>query len=205
MNVTAEGAPPRQYGESQTRCEQCGSPLAEDQEWCLECGAARTLVHRPPDWRIAAAIVLGVAALVLAGFAIALINLSSEANRSAASTPPPATPAKAATPAAPATPAKAAGAPGIPGWPVGLPGWTVVLFSTTSRQSARATATRLSATGLHVGLLSTSQHTSSTMKPGRWVVFTGRYPTRNAAGARAAALHVKGYRARARRVGLPGR
>jgi hypothetical protein len=43
------------------------------------------------------------------------------------------------------------------------------------------------------------------MKPGRWVVFTGRYPTRTAAGTRAAALHLTGYRARARRVGLPGR
>ena len=47
-------------------CAHCGSPLRDDQEWCLECGAARTLIHRPPDWRIAAAVIAVVVALALA-------------------------------------------------------------------------------------------------------------------------------------------
>jgi hypothetical protein len=46
------------------RCASCGSWLAEDQEWCVECGAARTAIPRPPDWRIGVAIVLGVIAAV---------------------------------------------------------------------------------------------------------------------------------------------
>jgi hypothetical protein len=46
------------------RCPACGSELAADQEWCLECGAARTLIHGPPDWRIGLLIVLGVIAVV---------------------------------------------------------------------------------------------------------------------------------------------
>lgn len=46
------------------RCNSCGAWLAEDQEWCLECGAARTMIRRPPDWRIGIAIVAGVLAVV---------------------------------------------------------------------------------------------------------------------------------------------
>ncbi len=45
-------------------CPACGGGLAADQEWCLECGAAVTQIHAPPDWRIGLAIVLGVIAVV---------------------------------------------------------------------------------------------------------------------------------------------
>jgi hypothetical protein len=39
--------------------------LADDQEWCLECGVARTEIDAPPDWRIGVAIVLAVIAGVV--------------------------------------------------------------------------------------------------------------------------------------------
>lgn len=45
-------------------CPGCGAELAEDQEWCLECGAALTQIHPPPDWRVGLAIMLGVIAVV---------------------------------------------------------------------------------------------------------------------------------------------
>jgi hypothetical protein len=48
----------------QARCPACGAPLAQDQEWCLECGAARTAIHAPPDWRIGLLIMLAVIAVV---------------------------------------------------------------------------------------------------------------------------------------------
>lgn len=48
----------------QERCPACGAVLATDQEWCLECGAARTAIHAPPDWRIGVLIVLAVVAVV---------------------------------------------------------------------------------------------------------------------------------------------
>ncbi len=47
------------------RCEVCGAGLAPDQEWCLECGTARTRLQAPPDWRIGVAIVLAVIAVVV--------------------------------------------------------------------------------------------------------------------------------------------
>ena len=45
-------------------CVACGSPLADDQEWCLECGAARTMIRRPPDPRIALVIIAAVIVVV---------------------------------------------------------------------------------------------------------------------------------------------
>ena len=53
-------------------CRNCGAPLAETQEWCLECGAARTVLHPPPDWRIPAAVLFGLVVLVAVGLAVAV-------------------------------------------------------------------------------------------------------------------------------------
>lgn len=57
--VSAAGGP-----QAQDRCPACGAGLAADQEWCLECGAAVTQIHAPPDWKIGLAIMLGVIAVV---------------------------------------------------------------------------------------------------------------------------------------------
>lgn len=55
-------------------CRQCGAMLRDGQEWCLECGAANTVIRRAPDWRIAAAVMLAVVVLAAFGFLIALAN-----------------------------------------------------------------------------------------------------------------------------------
>jgi hypothetical protein len=65
-------------------CAQCGTELEDDQEWCLECGAARTLIHTAPDWRVPVAIVAAVIVAVLAALVVALVNVSQRANASAA-------------------------------------------------------------------------------------------------------------------------
>ncbi len=67
-----------------TPCGVCRAPVPEDQEWCLHCGTARTLVHRTGDWRLPVALVATIVVLALAAFSIALISLSAQANRSAA-------------------------------------------------------------------------------------------------------------------------
>ncbi len=188
--ATTLSQPPRTESAS---CPQCGAAVASDQEWCLECGSARTIIHHPPDWRIPLALVAIVVLIALLGLAIALVNLSSVANRGATTTQ-----ARAATTTAAATPA-----PTISTWPVGLPGWTVVLATRRDAYAARVTARRIAASGIPVGVLDTSQHPALT--PGHWLVFSGRYPTRTAADAQAAALLAKGETgARARLVARPG-
>ncbi len=196
-------------------CAQCGTELRDDQEWCLECGAARTLLHRPPDWRIPVAIAGTIILLVVAGFAIALINLSKRTNAAtaapseAATTVAPTAPAPAAAPAAGQTAARQS-APAAPtatqpigSWPVGLSGWTVVLFTSHAKASADARAAGLVAGGLRVGELNSSQHPN--LKPGYWVVFAGRYPRGTEAAAAAARLRSRGHPgARARQVARPG-
>ena len=57
------------------RCAACGQPVAPDQEWCLECGAARTLLRRSPGWRIPAALAAILAAAVIAGLVVAVLSL----------------------------------------------------------------------------------------------------------------------------------
>ena len=152
---------------------------------------------------IAATILL----LVLAGFAIALTNLSKRTNAATASapaaaqtpTPAPTAPAPAAGQTAPATTAPKP----IGSWPVGLSGWTVVLFTSHAKASADARAAGLIAGGLRVGELNSSQHPN--LNPGYWVVFAGRYPHGTEAAAAAARLRNSGHpTARARQVARPG-
>lgn len=185
-------------------CPHCDSPLRDDQEWCLECGAARTLIHRPPDWRIAAAVIAVVVGLALLAFAIALVNLSSNADQLAGTQTTAKTSTVAARPATAAAGAtSAAGSPAIASWPVGLGGWTVALSSRRTQAEANAAASRFAASGLHVGVLDSSQHPS--MKPGFWIVFSGRYPARPGAVAAATNLAPRVTTTPvARRVAPPG-
>jgi hypothetical protein len=91
-------APPAPAGDPEDvyedRCDVCETPLRHGQEWCLECGAARTLIHRPPDWRVPLAIVVVIVALALAGFAFALVRLTDSANHAAANAVAPAAAAR---------------------------------------------------------------------------------------------------------------
>lgn len=50
---------------AEERCPACGAPMAAGQEWCLECGVARTAIQPPPDWRLGVAIVLAVVAIIV--------------------------------------------------------------------------------------------------------------------------------------------
>jgi SPOR domain len=189
--ITAErDALPRALEDS---CAHCGSELADGQEWCHECGAARTLIHRPPDWRIGLAIVGVVAAVAVLVFVLVLVNVSSSGSSSPT--------ARAATATTVASPnATAAGT--VPGWPVGLGGWTVALAAGTSRTTADARARGIAADGVQVGVLDSTLHPA--LRPGRWIVFSGRYPTRAQARAAAAQLVSLGHtHARALLVGRP--
>lgn len=55
-------------------CRQCGMSLAADQEWCLECGTANTVIRKAPDWRVAAATVSLLVLIALVAFVAALAS-----------------------------------------------------------------------------------------------------------------------------------
>jgi hypothetical protein len=175
------------------RCPRCGANLAPDQDWCLECGAAATTrILRPPSWKLAAAIVVGVVAAVVVALVIVVNALSGDADRAAATParapavttpakPAPAPAATASTAAATPTTASAPAAGGtIASWPRGKVGWTVVLATTSSRPAAERRARDLIAKGVKAGVLDTSRFNIDA-SGASFVVFTGRFPSQDAA------------------------
>ena len=96
-------------------CATCSAPLADGQDWCLECGSAQPgRLGGRAGWR-AALIVLGVTVLLAGGaVAAAYAALSSEARREAAApAPPPAAP-QVAQPPVQTAPAPATTTPETP-------------------------------------------------------------------------------------------
>ena len=193
---------------SATACTHCGAPLAADQDWCLECGAAvTTRISAAPDWRVPVVVVGGVVALAAAALVFLLVSLSNSANSSVPAAAAPATRASPAT-AANAPPAAASGTVGtttppaakttatasttaaITSWPAGVTGFTVVLGVIPDKAAATASATKIAAAGIPVGLLYSSDYSS--MSPGDWIVFSGTYSTSALASAAATALKAKG-------------
>ena len=61
-----------------TPCPRCGAPVRDEQDWCLECGAAaRTRLAQTPRWRVPVAAGLAVAALCGVALAFAFARLSN--------------------------------------------------------------------------------------------------------------------------------
>jgi RNA polymerase subunit RPABC4/transcription elongation factor Spt4 len=58
------------------RCAACEAPLEPDQEWCVECGTARTVVHAPPSWRGAIVVIAVVVGIVVIAGVVALVTLT---------------------------------------------------------------------------------------------------------------------------------
>jgi hypothetical protein len=97
------------------RCPWCQSPVAPDQDWCLECGAAaRTRLAPTPNWRLPVAALALVAVLAGIGLAVAFVALTQDSSKSPATStitapvvateptaagPPTSPPATATTPA----------------------------------------------------------------------------------------------------------
>jgi hypothetical protein len=60
-------------------CPLCGAPLAQEQEWCLRCGAAaRTRLAAAPSWKAPLIALAIVAALALGVLAAALVKLAGD-------------------------------------------------------------------------------------------------------------------------------
>jgi septal ring-binding cell division protein DamX len=79
------------------RCPRCGAAMTDQQEWCLNCGAAvGTHVVAAPGWRTPIAIAGVILALAAIAVAVAIVQLADDTGEVAQDPP-----AQAATPAEP--------------------------------------------------------------------------------------------------------
>ena len=220
MSEVATPPPPT----DQRACPHCGSPLAPDQEWCLNCGhAVGTRIAPTPRWRVPVAIVGAVLALLVAALVLSLVELSGDpqpvakAPTSQATATPSVPPeeggsaAATATPdAATPTPTPATGenavptttptpAPGSTGGTAGSAQWpegkTAWTVVVASSTSRAAAQKKAKAAGADAGVLHSNDFSS--LRKGYWVVFAGQYPDQKAAQA---AAKSRGGDAYARRV-----
>lgn len=127
-STPSDAATPATGPDESRTCAKCGSPLAPDQDWCLQCGAAASGALGPPMWRSTGAVfaALGVLAIGAAAAAVAALNQHAPARRTVtnivAQTPSPATPpATTTTPTPPPATPPAAGKQASPPAPAKLP------------------------------------------------------------------------------------
>jgi zinc-ribbon domain/SPOR domain len=196
---------------TETNCPHCGEPVEPRQLVCIHCGGRVALRERSPFGRepLPAAAVVLVAATAMSAFLLGLgiADLTGRGgdDGGAAST---AEQASATAPAAPkeraeTTPEQQPEAPsvvsgseqgsgqaprregGVPGWPKGLTGHTVVLVTTSDRAAALNVAKEARSTGLEAGLIPSDPYDLGT---GLWIVYSGRFTTRQGAQAQATQL-----------------
>jgi hypothetical protein len=192
-------------------CRSCGEPVDPHQLVCLNCGA-RVALKEHRSWATeplapvaALLVVVIVIGAGLFGFAISELT-SDDGGNEPASQPPAAEqnepraqapggdgPAvvsgaeqetESSTETTPAE-AEAANPNAIPGWPEGVSAHTVVLVTTSDGPAARNVAREARRAGLEAGLMRSDPYN---LGSGLWIVFTGRFDTREGAVRQAAGL-----------------
>ena len=108
-------APPPPAQPTGRQCPRCGTPMTEEQEWCLACGAAvGTRIVAAPGWRAPIAIAGAIVAVAAIAVAIAIVQLADDTGE-VAQNPPAASPTPTAqTPAPTATPDASGIDPALP-------------------------------------------------------------------------------------------
>lgn len=165
-------------------CPSCGSPLAGDEIYCLQCG--ERLVPEPappPNWTLPAGIVGAIALLAVAGIVFALRQVESDAEKEATKPVPVVTqPESAESDQKPTD---------VAAWPAGTAAYTVVLATADDEDTARAQATAAVGAGIPVGVLDSDAY--PTLEPGLWVLFTGQFDSREGATEEATRYAALGF------------
>ncbi len=200
------------FGPQGEACATCGSVLARDQRYCLQCGARRAglgaMLAEPGEprraaavaehtveqtrvapgdgsWRLDAGLLAGAGCLLLALFVGVLIGRGGGDDGKRAAAP------QVVTLGATATPAPSANVSFTSDWPAGKRGFTVRLQSLPKdgTDAAAVAAAKQAATAkgaADVGALDSDRYGS--LDPGEYVVFSGQSADRKAAAAALKAL-----------------
>jgi hypothetical protein len=167
-----------------SNCPSCGSPLSGDETFCLQCGYR--IVPAPPEepgFGVPTFIVAAIALLAIGGIVFALDRVESDAEKSARKRVPIVTQPE---------PLKSDEKPtDVEAWPAGTSAYTVLLASEDDETAARSRATAAVGAGVPAGVLNSSDY--PTLEPGRWVLFTGRFDTRELAAEEATRFAALGY------------
>jgi hypothetical protein len=139
-------------------------------------------VEPGPDRQRVTGFLFVVTAVVLVVTGVVLALVFSRSERATAPRPGvgalPTAPASVPTTSSRPTSSTAGRPRGV--WPVGVTAWTVVLATRTKHGHARTSAERIAraarAPGLVAHVLDSSLHPR--LRPGLWIVFAGRFPTR---------------------------
>jgi predicted nucleic acid-binding Zn ribbon protein len=188
-------------------CPSCGEPVDPRQLVCLRCGARVALEEqrsRVNDLLTPLAVLLLAVVVIGAGlFGFAISELTSDEGDVAqqAARPAPQEPGPAAegpavvsgsgqetgrsTETAPPEEPAPTNPYAVPGWPAGVRAHTVVLVTTSDGQAARQVAREARGSGLEAGLMRSEPYD---LGSGLWIVFTGRFDTREGALRQAAGL-----------------
>ena len=193
-------------------CKSCGEPVDPRQLVCLNCGA-RVALKEHRSWATeplapvaALLVVVIVIGAGLFGFAISELTsddgdadeqarqpAAAEQQEPRAQAPGAEGPAvvsgaeqetEASTETAPAE-QPSTNPNAIPGWPKGVSAHTVVLVTSSDEPAARKVAREARRAGLEAGLIRSDPYN---LGAGLWIVFTGRFDTREGAVRQAAGL-----------------
>ena len=199
------------FGPQGEPCAHCGSLLARDQRYCLECGTRRAgmgaLLADVPDprrpaapvmtertvplapaespWRLDAGLLAGVGCLLLALLVGVLIGHNGAGGGDGKAAAP-----QVVTVAQPAAGGGAAGATAATpvsfksDWPAGKRGFTVQLqtLPKDGTDAAAVAAAKQAATGKGAtGVGALDSDAFSTLDGGKYVIFSGQYATQKAA------------------------
>jgi hypothetical protein len=175
------------------KCPACGAPADRGQLVCLECGARVGISRRPPpSWKAPLAISVVVIGLCVLVGLLVLGAVDDNARDEVAAAPP--------------RPVAAAPSEGglvkrgqLYAWPTRLTGYTVSVDSDPGRTGATTIAREaMRTTDAQVGVISAADFSSL---PDRgYVVFAGRYRTRELADRAASGLRARFPSAATRRV-----
>ena len=139
--------------------------------------------ERQPNFRMPAVIVAAIALAAVVGLVVGLRDVASDAERSASRDVPVVEQHEALKSEEKPT--------DVAEWPAGTAAYTVVLMEVGDESVARRRATAAVGAGVQVGVLDSDLYPS--LEPNGWVLFAGRFGSREVAAEEAARYAALGF------------